>query len=115
MPVERERDGQDSQAHHVLVLCLEMAVGTGRCRLFGEVGKMERIAVDAAMRGRGVGRLIMEALEAWALEQGATVARLASQDSALTFYECLGYQAHGEAFMDAGISHRWMDKCLGRG
>ena len=113
VPAELERDAHDATAHHVVLLDAEVAVGTGRVRLIAPtLAKIERVAVDAARRGHGVGRRVMDALEARARSLGATTARLAAQESALGFYDRLGYVAHGERFWDAGLPHRWMDKAL---
>jgi predicted GNAT family N-acyltransferase len=76
------------------------------------VGKVERVAVLESLRGRGIGRELMRALEARAREQGIDRLVLHAQLSALPFYEELGYRAHGEVFDEAGIPHRAMDKAL---
>ncbi len=53
------------------------------------------LVVDAAHRGRGVGRLLMEAAEAWAARQGYAEMRLRSnvvRKDAHEFYGRLGYE-----------------------
>ncbi len=53
------------------------------------------LVVDAAHRGRGVGRLLMEAAEAWAARQGYAEVRLRSnvvRKDAHEFYGRLGYE-----------------------
>lgn len=52
------------------------------------------IAVDGGVRGLGVGRALMDAVEAWATRRGAAAVRLVSGESragAHAFYERLGY------------------------
>ncbi|TNF26730.1 MAG: GNAT family N-acetyltransferase [Deltaproteobacteria bacterium] len=113
VPVELERDAHDATAHHVVLVDDAVAVATGRVRLVAPtLAKVERVAVDRERRGAGVGRAVMAALEERAGQLGATTVRLAAQESAIGFYERLGYTAHGERFWDAGIPHRWMDKPL---
>lgn len=52
------------------------------------------LVVDRSVRRQGIGRLLMERAEAWALEQGCSIVRLWSSDArtdAHRFYERLGY------------------------
>ena len=53
------------------------------------------LIVDESHRGRGVGRVLMEQAERWAMEHGCHSVRLRSnvlRSSAHVFYERLGYQ-----------------------
>jgi GNAT superfamily N-acetyltransferase len=53
------------------------------------------LVVDAACHGRGVGRALVEAAEAWAAEHGFTEVRVRSnvvRDGAHRFYQRLGYE-----------------------
>ena len=55
---------------------------------------VEDVGVDAALRGRGVGRRLLAAAEAWARERGAARLQLrADRDNApaLAFYRRLGW------------------------
>ncbi len=107
---EIESDGRDGDALHVVVFdALGAAVATGRMMLRGDKAKMQRIAVDTAQRGRGLGRVVMRRLEARAAAAGARVSTLSSQESAVPFYLRLGYVLRGEPFVEAGIWHRDMD------
>jgi GNAT superfamily N-acetyltransferase len=52
------------------------------------------LVVDRSVRGRGIGRLLMARVEAWARERGCSVVRLwssASRTASHRFYEGLGY------------------------
>ena len=56
---------------------------------------IEDVIVDKAVRGRGLGRLLVDAALAWAAERGATRAQLLAEESnepALLFYSNLGWQ-----------------------
>jgi len=115
VPLDLEHDEHDATAHHVVLFAENHgeAVATGRVRLVGDgVAKVERVAVDATHRGTGLGRRVMDALEARARDLGASVARLAAQESAIGFYQRLGYRGFGERFWEAGLAHKWMDKPL---
>ena len=100
---------------HVLGLLDGVPIATGRL-LLGDGPEHEahigRVAVLASHRGEGYGRALMEGLHALGRELGYTEVALAAQVHALAFYEGLGYVAHGDVFMDAGIPHRDMHRRL---
>ena len=83
--------------------------GTGHGAMDPATAHIGRLAVTADARGTGAGRALMEALEAAALERhaahGHVRVELSAQDQAMPFYERCGYTAHGEAYLDEGISH----------
>lgn len=112
VPYDEEVDGLDGAAEHVAILRDEVAVGTARLRLVNGVAKIERVAVDGSLRGFGLGRRVMEAIEDLARHREQPVALLAAQLPVLPFYSKLGYTAEGDVFLDAGIEHRWMRKTL---
>ena len=113
VPEDEELDDIDEVAWHVVLLTDDdRAIATGRTIMRGDVGKMQRIAVESDCRGLGLGRVIMDRLEDWARSQGATTGRLEGQVQAIPFYEKLGYVPYGDVYLDAGIPHRWMDKEL---
>ena len=110
---EIERDGLDTLAQHVVVSTADgTVVATGRLMPQGDAAKIQRVAVSPEHRGEGLGRLVMQGLEAVARDQGARTAKLASQVDAVGFYEHLGYVTYGEPFVEADILHRWMRKAL---
>jgi predicted GNAT family N-acyltransferase len=111
VPVEEERDEYDSTARHFLARENGVPLGTARVILKddGATAKIGRVAVLAAGRGKGVGAALMRFIEAQA---GAKSCVLDAQIQALKFYQALGYEAYGEAFLDAGIPHRRMRKNL---
>ena len=84
-------------------------VATGRLEDDGHIG---RIAVLKSYRGKGAGSRIIRFLEARALASGLRRVYLGAQLQAIPFYEKQGYQCYGGQFMDAGISHRYMQKEL---
>lgn len=91
----------------------------GSARLLGRPGDARRqvrqVAVEPGVQSAGVGRALMAALEARAQEEGATEAWLNARDTAIPFYERLGYTAEGDVFVSelTGIPHRLMRKPLG--
>ncbi|TCP52892.1 putative GNAT family N-acyltransferase [Tumebacillus sp. BK434] len=113
VPPELEVDEHENEAIHVLA-CDEdgQPVATGRIRAYKDgAGKMERIAVMKAGRGKGYGAAVMHKLEEIGREQGFTSFILEAQTHAEAFYEKLGYRTiSDEPFLDAGIWHVRMIK-----
>ena len=70
-----------------------------------EDGKIGRLAVLKPFRGRGVGRVLMEAVLNYAKKEGLQTVRLNAQTHARTFYEALGFKAEGDVFEECGIPH----------
>jgi ribosomal protein S18 acetylase RimI-like enzyme len=58
----------------------------------GGLGTVDQLAVAAAVRGRGLGRRLLSALESGARSLGARQLTLGSVDGAVGFYERCGYQ-----------------------
>lgn len=106
VPEELDLDGLDPECLHVLAWNDQgRPIGTARMQ---EDGKIGRMAVLKHWRGRGVGRLLLEALLIEAAARGLSRVHLAAQTQAIGFYEKHGFQATGDIFLDAGIPHRTM-------
>jgi GNAT superfamily N-acetyltransferase len=63
----------------------------------GPVGWVEEVAVRHQDRGRGIGRLMMNAFEAWARQQNCTLVALATRRAA-PFYRALGFEESAAYF-----------------
>jgi len=93
------------------------AVGCGAVKL-RQAGSAEikRMWVAPRVRGRGLGRRLLEALEMRAVEAGKSVARLDSNErleGALAMYRSAGYQ-DVEPFNDDPLATHWLEKDLSR-
>ncbi|PIE09640.1 MAG: drug:proton antiporter [Rhodobacterales bacterium] len=108
-----EFDGLDDRATHLLALVDGRPVGTARLFVDGETGKIGRVCVLAEARGTGLGAALIKAsLDHFRTLPGVHRATLGAQTHALSFYEKLGFAAHGPEFDDAGIPHRQMSRDL---
>jgi predicted GNAT family N-acyltransferase len=107
VPASLEMDERDPECLHVLAFIAGEPVATGRLDP-GLGGKIGRVAVDASVRGQGVGRAVMDRLHAIAAAQGLTRVWCHAQVAAAPFYERLGYVASGGEFIEAGIPHVMM-------
>ncbi|MBY0280330.1 GNAT family N-acetyltransferase [Candidatus Binatia bacterium] len=107
-----DADGLDDDATQFLAWANGIPIGTARLRVVEGVAKAERVAVLDDFRGHGVGRKLMDVMEANARARGLTTILVHAQLAAVPFYEHLGYAASGEAFDEAGIPHRRMTRGL---
>ena len=85
--------------------CLALLMSPGEAR-------MRQVAVAADAQGRGVGRLLVAEFEAAARRRGAARVTLHARQTAVAFYDRLGYAAEGEPFAEVGLPHRSMSKAL---
>ncbi|MBR9905666.1 MAG: GNAT family N-acetyltransferase [Gammaproteobacteria bacterium] len=109
VPQEEEWDGLDPECQHFLALLDGQPVGTARLLPDAHIG---RVAVLSDARGTGIGVLLMQAAIETARHAGHPQVVLSAQVHALAFYQRLGFVAHGEEFLDAGIPHREMTLSL---
>ena len=62
--------------------------------------QLKGMAVAENLQGAGLGALLIDAGMALAKERGATIAWARARDSALGFYERLGFVSTGDGFID---------------
>ena len=74
--------------------------------------QMRQVAVDDRKQGLGIGRLMVVESEAEAARRGFSRIMLHARDSAVPFYEKLGYEPVGGEFMEVGVRHQEMQKRL---
>ena len=108
-------EADQGAAHAVVSNLLGMPVATGRLLRDGDAegqARVGRMAVDRALRGAGLGRQVIEALEQAARARGDQRIVLSAQRSAEAFYQRLGYQPYGEPYDEVGIAHIGMARAL---
>jgi predicted GNAT family N-acyltransferase len=74
--------------------------------------QMRQVAVAESMQGKGVGRLMVKYSEALAKKQGFRKMVLHARETAVPFYELLGYTKVGNRFMEVTLPHWGMAKVL---
>ena len=109
-----EYDEKDAAANHFVMFDGEEAVAT--CRLFetGEPGiyMFGRMAVLKELRGKSLGRKMMDAVKEYVAGQGGKGIILHAQLHAKGFYEKNGFSAYGEIECEQDCPHIWMKKEL---
>ncbi|PEB52867.1 GNAT family N-acetyltransferase [Bacillus pseudomycoides] len=109
---EEEYDQFEEIAKHIVIYDDNIPVGAGRLRTVDGIGKVERICVLASHRKKGIGKIIMDTLEAYAQEKSMPKLKLHAQTQAESFYKKLGYQTVSDVFIEADIPHVVMIKEL---
>jgi predicted GNAT family N-acyltransferase len=108
VPLEIELDEADDRAIHFVAVLGGEIVGTARLVVKGKSGKIGRMAVRKKWRGKGVGAALIDFIKKYSKKRGSVGLSLHAQESALSFYERLGFAVEGDRFYEAGIPHRKM-------
>jgi len=105
-----EFDGEDDACRHYLAWRDGRAVGTARLHEIERgLFKIQRVAVLADERKRGIGAELMKRTIADARAAGAATIAIHAQCHAEAFYEALGFRRIGGVFDEAGIPHIRME------
>lgn len=121
VPPHEEIDAIDPTAWHVLAWdAAGVPAATGRLYFAPDdapqsplpagtrVGRIGRMAVRRAARGRGFGRAVLHALMAEGLRRDCPAFILDAQTHAIGFYAGSGFRVCGPEHLDCGIPHRMM-------
>ena len=73
---------------------------------------MKQVAVRPDLQGKGIGKRLVAAFEQKSREMGLSEIALHARQTAVPFYEKIGYECFGEPFQEVGIPHRSMRKTL---
>ncbi|MDF2699864.1 MAG: acetyltransferase [Haloplasmataceae bacterium] len=111
VPIEEEYDELDNSAIQFIVYDHETPIAAARFRIIDNKGKVERVCVLKNHRKQGVGKLIMNSIEEYAINH-TNIHKLVlnAQLTALSFYKKLGFTEFGDIFLDANIEHKSMYK-----
>jgi predicted GNAT family N-acyltransferase len=74
--------------------------------------KMRQVAVHPSSSGKGIGTLLVQFSEHFALSKGYQLMTLHARETALSFYQQLHYNVVGNRFEEVGIPHFKMQKIL---
>jgi predicted GNAT family N-acyltransferase len=109
VPLQEEVDGKDAEALHYLLMIDNHPAGVARVRCMDHYFKIERVGIEEAYQGKGLGREIMLYIlsDLKALSTFNKV-KLSSQTHAIPFYEKLGFSVCSDEYIDAGIQHKDM-------
>jgi predicted GNAT family N-acyltransferase len=74
--------------------------------------KLRQMAVDASEQGKGIGMELVNAADVYAVNFGKSRIMLHARETAIPFYQKLGYEVIGEPLTEVGLPHRIMEKLL---
>lgn len=113
-PRGSETDDMESTAHTIIATENGITCATGRLQVSGEhTGQIRYMAVSPNSQGKGLGKKVLLALEAKAVELGMRNIVLNARENAVNFYLRNGYHITGEAETLFGvIRHLRMGKKL---
>lgn len=116
-----EIDGLDDlpSTHHLLALSpVGEPMGTARMLVeYPGLVKVGRVAVRQHARGTNIGKVLMHTVEQIAADEfmtpsGVVRIELSAQESAIDFYQKLGYVLSEERYLDARIWHQDAHKVI---
>ncbi|MGD0709728.1 MAG: GNAT family N-acetyltransferase [Bacteroidales bacterium] len=103
-----ENDEYDAIAHHYLLTENEISLATARWRETLEGIKLERFAVPAKYRNKGLGTILLKEVLKDVIPFSKLI-YLHSQYTAVNLYLKNGFVIKGDAFEEAGIKHYYME------
>lgn len=113
VPQDLEIDELEKQTLHVVLYDKQKPIATARIYdLENGLFKVQRVAVLKEYRGQGFGAQLMQEVADKVRSLTGSKLTLGSQNTAIPFYESIGYKIASEEFMDAGIPHHTMVKDL---
>lgn len=105
----------ENEKHEILIGAFEEDKMIGCCMLVKEEAKtcrLRQMAVLNNVQGKGIGRALMLFAETIARDRGFRKLTMHARETALGFYERLGYKISGEEFKEVTIPHYVMEKNL---
>lgn len=113
-PEGSEKDDMEDDCFHIIARQDDDVIGVGRIQNnSAEQAQIRYMAVAKEHEGRGIGRKIVNALEAYAKETGIDEVVLDAREPAVGFYERLGYHITEKSYLLFGeIQHYRMMKRL---
>lgn len=109
-PEELEKEKED-----ILIGCFEDGKIEACCLLTKTAEhtvRLRQMAVLSGFQGKGIGRVLMQFAENVARDRGFKKLTMHARESAIGFYEKLGYRKVGERFDEVTIPHFMMEKDL---
>lgn len=108
-------DELDKEKLEILIGAFEEEKMLGCCMLITldpATVRLRQMAVLNNVQGKGIGRALMQFAENIARDRGFRKITMHARQSAVGFYEKLGYAVSGEEFEEVSIPHFIMEKSL---
>ena len=108
VPKEIELDGKDPYLKHFCLYHNGRLYAYLRAEDIGDLLHIGRVAVAEDLRGKGYGRALLEYLLEYAKTNNYNSVELSAVNTAVGFYEKLGFSCEGDYYDEAGAPHIYM-------
>jgi predicted GNAT family N-acyltransferase len=105
----------DKEKNDIFIGAFEESKLIGCCvltKLSADTVQLRQMAVLEELRGKNIGKAIIEFAEKTAIENGFSTLMMHARDPVIDFYKKSGYQIAGEQFFEVGMGHHRMEKKL---
>jgi len=105
----------DNEKNDTLIAAFDDDEMVGCCMLCKETDekiKLRQMAVHEVVQGKGLGAAILNFAENIARDKGYKKIFMHARETAVGFYEKLGYQINSDVFNEVNIPHYVMEKSL---
>ena len=110
VPKEIEIDGKDPELLHFCIYEDDKLLAYLRAEDIGDMLHIGRVCVEESSRKQGLGRKLLEFLFDYAKKKGFSSVELSAVDTAVGFYEKIGFIAEGDYYLETGVPHIYMKK-----
>ena len=110
VPQNLEFVGKDSEFLHFTLWEEDSIIACLRANENGKLLHMGRFAVQKELRKKGYGRILIEKLMEYAKENGYSGVELSAVETAVGFYEKMGFSKIGDFYLETGVPHIYMKK-----
>lgn len=112
-PPDSDIDELENESEHLVIYDGDQPLATARIyNSEPNTYRIERVAVLKSARKRGLGKQLLDELEAHIQKTDTNKITLKSKGIATNFYKKYGYQAVGKEFLDYGYPHLEMVKAI---
>ena len=115
-PKGTEKDDYEPISYHFMAVDEQAGEVVGVVKLYEKApgaGQLSHMAVAEGRQGQGIGRIMVEALEAKARELGFKTVGMTARDNVTGFYEKCGYHIVERSYVLHGqVPLWWMEKDL---
>jgi len=99
-PQGSEQDDDEDSSYHLMATENDKVIGVARLQIINNnSAQLRYMAVDNNHQKQGVGRSVIEHLEAYAKQHGVSELFLHARDNALLFYKKLGYEITEKSYL----------------
>lgn len=112
IPEDVEFDGEDDKYLHFCLYDGEKLLASLRADIKNSECHIGRVAVLNELRGNGFGKKLLEELENYLKNNNVIKIHLGAINTAVGFYEKMGFKTKGDYFDEAGYPHITMEKNL---